>query len=63
MCRRRMVELVAHRLFLCAPYEVRPLADLERVTPQPGVVVVRLPAESGLDPLHEWRSIVRPCSP
>jgi hypothetical protein len=54
---------VAHRLFLCAPYEVRPLADPERVTPQPGVVVVRLPAESGPDPLHEWRSIVRRCSP
>jgi hypothetical protein len=54
---------VAHRLFLCAPYEVRPQANLERVTPQPGVVVVPLPAESGPDPLHEWRSIVRPCSP
>ena len=54
---------VAHRLFLCAPYEVHPLADPELVTPKPGAVVVTLPAESGPDPLHEWRSIVRRCPP
>jgi hypothetical protein len=52
---------VAHRLFLCAPYEVRPVADLESVPAQPDVVIVRVPAEAGPDALHDWRSIVRRC--
>ena len=54
---------VAHRLFLCAPYEVQPVSDPEHAAPESGTVVVTLPAEEGLDGLRAWRAIVRRCPP
>jgi hypothetical protein len=52
---------VAHRLFLCASYEVRPVPDLQSVAPRPKLVVVPQPAEPMPNELRAWRSIVRNC--
>lgn len=52
---------VAHRLFLCAPYEVRAVRDVQSVPQRPGLVVVPRPAAPMPNDLRAWRSIVRDC--
>jgi hypothetical protein len=52
---------VAHRLFLCASYDVHPVPDLRAVPSRPGLVVVEQPAAPLGDDLRGWRTVVRQC--
>jgi hypothetical protein len=52
---------VAHRLFLCAAYDVHAVRDVRAVTPRPGLVVVEHPAAPLADDLRGWRSVVHQC--
>jgi hypothetical protein len=52
---------ISHRIFLCAPYDVKTVPDVRAVAPRPGRVILAEPTAPLLDPADGWRSVVRAC--